>query len=121
MAQHRDTGKKGENIALDFLVRLGYDILEVNWSAQKAEIDIIARHNTALIFIEVKTRSHLQHGFPEEAVHLKKQKLIASAASQYMETIDYGGEVRFDIITIVFRSDTDFDIEHYKDAFFPVW
>lgn len=118
MSGHLELGKKGENLAFDFLLTSGYTILETNWKSGKAEIDIIAKDNGILVFIEVKTRSNNKHGHPEESVTLQKQKLLSSAASRYMELIDHNWEVRFDIISIVYVSDQDFTLEHYKDAFF---
>lgn len=119
MANHIDLGKKGEALALEFLNKCGYSILESNWSSGKAEIDIIAKDAEVLVFIEVKTRSSDYHGFPEESVTIKKQKILSSAASRYMEITDYEWEVRFDIISIVYISENDFTLEHFKDAFFP--
>jgi putative endonuclease len=118
LADHIQLGKIGESIALDFLIKSGYDILETNWSIGKAEVDIIARYEDILIFIEVKTRGSNQHGSPEEKVTSKKQRMISSAASKYMELIDYDWEVRFDIITVVYKNQNDFNLEHFKDAFY---
>lgn len=113
----RSKGNKGEDIAVDFLIKSGYEILEVNWAANKAEIDIIAADEDNLVFIEVKTR--LSHHAPEEAVTKRKQKLIVSAATQYMESISYDSKIRFDIISIQFQTEEDFKLTHFKDAFFP--
>ncbi|MBK8699249.1 MAG: YraN family protein [Saprospiraceae bacterium] len=113
----RSKGNKGESIALDFLQKAGYDILATNWSAHKAEIDIIAKINDQLVFVEVKTRR--SPSSPETAVTHRKQKLIASTAAQYMESINYDWKIRFDIITIIYRSREDFTLEHFVDAFFP--
>jgi putative endonuclease len=117
---HIIKGKVGENLALDFLLKSGFEILETNWSANKAEIDIIYMDLDTLVFVEVKTRKGIDTA-PEKAVTYRKQKLIVSAASQYMESINYEWKIRFDIIAIVHSSEQDFILEHYKDAFFPDW
>ncbi len=59
MAEHNELGKKGENLAVEFLQKEGYKILDRNWTFQKAEIDIIAQKDEILAVIEVKTRSSL--------------------------------------------------------------
>jgi putative endonuclease len=116
-SNHLIKGQQGEKLALDFLLRLGYDVLEVNWKARKAEIDIIAKDKDELVFIEVKTLS--SENAPERAVTYRKQKLLVSAAVQYMEHINYDWKIRFDIIAINHKSNDDFTINHYEDAFFP--
>ena len=121
MAKHNELGQKGEEIASDFLLKKGYAILETNWRHRKAEIDIIARLNDILVFVEVKSRSSDFFGRPETFVDLKKQQLIADAASVYMEKIGHNWEVRFDIISVFFHNHAYQSIDHFKDAFFPGW
>lgn len=72
MAAHNDLGKLGEELAVDFLQKAGYEILETNWTFQKAEIDIIAKKDTVLAVVEVKTRSSLLFGLPQDFVNSKK-------------------------------------------------
>lgn len=121
MAKHNELGKEGEEIATNFLVKLGYEILENNWRHRKAEIDIIAKFNDVLIFVEVKSRSSDLYGRPESFVDIKQQQLIADAASVYMEEIGHEWEVRFDIISVFFHNHAYQSIDHFKDAFFPGW
>jgi putative endonuclease len=110
-------GRVGEDLAFDFLLNNGYDILATNWRQGRAELDIIAYDQNILVFIEVKTRTtDLQ---PERSVTYKKQKLIISAAARYIETIGWDGDLRFDIIAIIHKNGDTFSIEHFKDAFFP--
>ena len=68
MAKHYDLGKKGEEIAANYLAEKGYKIIARNWRFGKDEIDIIAEHDNFLVIIEVKTRSSSDYGEPEEAV-----------------------------------------------------
>lgn len=121
MAKHNDLGKKGEEIAIEFLVKKGYEILESNWRHRKAEIDIIARFNEVLVFVEVKSRSSDLFGRPESFVDEKKQTLISDAASVFMEKIGHEWEIRFDIISVFFHNEAYQSIDHFKDAFFPGW
>ena len=64
----RDLGRRGEDAAARFLYQHGYDILERNWTCEAGEADIIARDEESLVFVEVKTRSDCEKGFPAEAV-----------------------------------------------------
>ena len=119
MAHNQELGNRGENIANDFLVSKGYEILERNWRFKKAEIDIIAKdiNNNILVFFEVKTRSYTYFGEPEAFVDEKKQKFISDAASEYMRKINYNWAIRFDIIGIVINKN-NVKTSHFEDAFF---
>ena len=80
MAQHNETGIRGEQLAREFLLKKNYQILETNWRHEKEEVDIIAMDERELVIVEVKTRSTDYFGNPEEAVsEAKEQRLIAAA------------------------------------------
>ena len=66
MASHNQLGKKGEQLAVDFLIENGYDIVERNYRFNKAEVDIIAQKKDVLAIIEVKTRSTTDFGNPQD-------------------------------------------------------
>lgn len=116
MAEHYELGKKGEQLAVNYLIGKGYKIVERNWRFQKAEIDIIARKAETLISVEVKTRSTKNFGNPQDFVNPKKIKLMVSAMNEYILNKDLDIELRFDIIAIT-KDKSSFDIEHFKDAF----
>lgn len=116
MAQHNELGKKGEQLAIDYLLEQGYHILEKNYRYLKAEVDIIAQKSNTLAVIEVKTRSTSYFGSPEEFVNPKKIKLLLSAIDYYVVEKDLDVEVRFDIISIIHQNNKA-SIEHLKDAF----
>ncbi len=117
MAKHNDLGKKGEEIAIAFLQKKGYEILDLNWTFQKAEIDIIAKLQNTLAIIEVKTRSSLTFGLPQDFVKPKKIQLLVKAVNQYVILNDLDLNVRFDIIAI-HHHNNNFDIEHLENAFY---
>ena len=117
MANHHLTGKLGEHIAVDYLTTLGYSILARNWRFHRAEIDIVAKQEDVLVFIEVKTRKTEGFGPPEAFVSAYKERLIVDAASAYMDEIGHDWEIRFDIIGILLQSPPL--INHITDAFFP--
>lgn len=110
----RETGFKYENIAVEFLKDKGYIIEETNFFCKSGEIDIIAKENKYLVFIEVKYRSNKTNGTPQEAVNYSKQKKICKSARYYCvkkyNTVDIA--CRFDVVAI-----TDDHIELIKDAF----
>lgn len=117
MAEHNDLGKAGEQLAAEYLIRKGYEIVERNWHYQKAEVDIIARLDNTLAVIEVKTRSTSVFGDPQDAVQKKKINLLIQAIDHFVEVNDLDVEVRFDIIAIV-KNKTEEKLEHLEDAFF---
>ena len=116
MAEHYELGKKGEQLAVNYLINKGYKIVERNWRFQKAEIDIIATKDKTLISVEVKTRSTNDFGSPQDFVNKKKIKLMVSTMNEYILNKDLDIELRFDIIAIT-KDKSSFDIEHFKDAF----
>jgi len=116
MAIHNELGKLGEDMAISHLLSNGYIIKERNWRHQKAEIDIIAQKENILAIVEVKTRSSIEYGEPEQFVSQKKIKLLVSATDVYVNQQNIDVNVRFDIISI-HKTDTKFDIRHIKDAF----
>ena len=103
MAEHLRIGQKGEKIAQSYLKEQSYQILEINWRFQRAEVDIIARKNDVLVFIEVKTRTSNRWGNPEDSISPKKQSFIVDAATQYMDLINHQWEIRFDVISIIIQ------------------
>jgi putative endonuclease len=116
MAEHNELGKQGEEQAVDFLQKNGYEILETNWIFQKAEIDVIARKEDTLAIIEVKTRSSIDFGLPQDFVKPKKIQLLVKAVNEYVIQNQLDVSVRFDIIAI-HKNANNFNIDHLEDAF----
>ena len=117
MAQHNELGKLGEELAVEFLQKNGYEILETNWTFQKAEIDIIAKKENTLAVVEVKTRSSIDFGLPQDFVKPKKIQLLVKAINEYVIQNDLDVDVRFDIIAIS-KEGNNYKMEHLEDAFF---
>ena len=117
MAQHNALGKKGEQLAVEFLMQKGYEIIERNYRFEKAEVDIIAKFEGVLAVIEVKTRSSEDFGDPQEFVKPKQIKNLVKAVDEYVTVNSLDVEVRFDIIAIV-KEKKEFKIEHLEDAFY---
>lgn len=117
MAEHNDLGKLGEELAVEYLQKDNYQILQTNWVFQKAEIDILAQKGNILAVVEVKTRSSIEFGLPQDFVKPKKIQLLVKAVNEYIIQNDLDVEVRFDIVS-VFKNNNTFEIEHLQDAFF---
>ncbi|WP_343307594.1 YraN family protein [Chitinophaga niabensis] len=114
MAYHHEVGKKGELLAASHLRQKKYEVLHTNWTYGKLELDIVARYQDVLVFVEVKTRSTQYFGMPEEAVHANKAQLIRRAADKYMQQYNLQpNEIRFDIIAVTVNE----EIMHFEDAF----
>jgi len=117
MAQHNELGKKGEQLAVDFLLKNNYTIIERNYRFDKAEVDIIAQKAEILAIVEVKTRSTTDFGNPQDFVKPKQIKNLVKAVDEYVNVNDLDVEVRFDIIAIV-KQNKSFKIEHLENAFY---
>ena len=116
MAQHNDLGNEGEKLAVNLLLKNGYQILETNYRYLKAEIDIIARKGDTVCAVEVKTRSTPDFGDPQDFVKPKQIGLLVSAMNNYVETLDLDVNVRFDIVAII-KNKLGTKLEHIEDAF----
>lgn len=116
MAQHNETGKQGEIEAARYLREKGYEIVSQNYRYQHAEIDIIGQKGKLLIFAEVKTRTNLSYGDPEEFVSYAKAKLVMKAAEQYIFAHGWMHDIRFDIIAVTVAG-ADLKVRHIEDAF----
>lgn len=115
MTKHLETGEWGEQMAMEYLVKIGYKIVLRNWRFKNLEVDLIVVDKDTLVFVEVKTRSGTDFGEPYEFVDRKKQRLLIRAAQAYILKTGYVGEVRFDVVAITKSPKTA--INHIKDAF----
>ncbi len=111
-----ELGQKGEDLACQFLEKQGFEIKARNYRYKRAEVDIIAQSEKLLIFVEVKARSGVGFGNPEEAVNTKKEKLILSAAENYMYENNTDINIRFDVVSVL-KTGRKYAIEHFEDAF----
>ena len=117
MGKHNEFGKKGEELAVNHLIKNGYKVVHRNYRYLKAEIDIIAKKGDILAIVEVKSRSSDYMQSIAETVTEKKIKLLVMAADHYIISKDLEVEARFDIIT-VHRNGAKFNIEHLENAFY---
>lgn len=108
-------GKLGEKIATNYLTSKGSKILQTNYRLKFGEVDIIAKINKDIVFIEVKARSNINFGYPAEAVTLKKQRKIRNVAKYYIVKNKLEkASIRFDVIEIYLKEKR---INHIENAF----
>ncbi len=117
MGKHNEFGKLGEQIAVDFLRKRGYEICFRNYRYLKAEVDIIAKKGETLAVVEVKTRTSDFLEDIQSVISPKKIKLLVLAADQYVQEHDLDIEVQFDVI-MVLKKKEGFDVEHLENAFY---
>jgi putative endonuclease len=114
-----ELGKKGEEIATKYLKKEGYRILARNWFCDRREIDIIARLGDQIVIVEVKTREGDYFEEPWEAVSTAKIRNIVEAAEAWLILMQVDLETRFDVISIVFSDEVNYELTHFQDAFTP--
>ena len=111
-------GKKGEQLAANYLEEKGYKIIERNFRFGKGEIDIICSYDDDLVIVEVKSVRINGYGEGEERISIKKQRILIKTAyaflDQHEEYLDFG--VRFDVVVVDFTK-YPVDIHHYEGAF----
>ncbi len=96
------TGKEGEDIAEQYLLKQGYRILVRNYRTKVGEIDIVAREGNALVFVEVKARSGVRFGLPQDAVDLRKQAKLSRLAMAYLRHKNVLPCIcRFDVVAVM--------------------
>ena len=111
-------GRKGEEIAAEYLINLGYKILERNFHSQQGEIDLIAQDKSTLVFVEVKNYSFRSYGSAVGAVRKGKRESIVHAARTYLFKNNLKDvNCRFDVVTIFRKRTGSQVIELYKNAF----
>jgi putative endonuclease len=109
----RRLGKLGEDLAAEYLHQAGYVILERNFRTPLGEIDLIARHQDRVVFVEVKTRRHQSFGTPQEAVTTQKLARLHKLASYYLKARHLGTPpVRFDVVAITWNPERPPQVLH---------
>ena len=116
--ERKKIGSIGEKLALGFLERIGYSILQRNFRCRFGEIDIIASNSEYLVFCEVKTRKGSATLHPSLSVTKSKGKRIRELAGLYlMENEDVRRQPRFDVISVIMNQNHEGTIEHLENAF----
>jgi putative endonuclease len=114
-----ELGLKGEEIAAAYLKKEGYEIIARNWYYDHKEIDIIARQGDEIIIVEVKTREGNYFEEPWEAVSTRKIRNLVDVADAWLNMHKIDLETRFDVISIIFSDDVNYELTHFPGAFTP--
>jgi len=109
-------GQLGESMAVNYLKKHKYSIVETNFRTRFGEIDIIAQEGDILVFVEVKTRSGKDFGLPQEAVGFKKQNKMVRMALKYVSDHQYKDTWRIDVVAILFEKKEFKNIELIRNA-----
>jgi putative endonuclease len=118
---NKDLGKKGEEVALRFLKKKGYRIIETNYVCKLGEMDLIAKEKDTLVFVEVKTRTSMHFGPPQLAVTNFKQRQLSKVALNFLKEKKLGDvKARFDVVAILLGQKGE-EIELIKNAFDLNW
>ena len=116
MSTTKETGDRGEALVADYLRERGYTIAASQFRCRFGEIDLVAKKDGVLCFVEVKLRGDLRYGLPREFVTAAKQRRIRTAAAFYMTRHDLELCARFDVAE-VYDGETPPRIEYIEDAF----
>jgi len=120
MSQYRQSlGRWGESLAVDYLGRKGYRLIERNWRTPQGEVDLIVQQENppAIVFVEVKTRRSPRFGLPESAVTRRKQARLLAAAQAYLQAHpELDGDWRIDVVAIRQPRGQAAEIIHFENA-----
>ena len=108
MDKRKTIGKMGEDLAVDFLRRNHFNVLHRNWRYGKREIDIIARKESNLHFIEIKTRKSNKNGYPEQNVSRTKIRHMMTVAAHYQQIYPQYKWIRVDVVSITLEPEVTF-------------
>ncbi len=116
---NKKIGRLGEKMAAKYLKRQGYKIIAKNYNTHYGEIDIIATKNNCVAFIEVKTRTSLRYGYPEQAIHPWKLQHFQNAVQSYISQNEKplaGKEISLDAVSVEYDPNTnDAKITHLEN------
>ena len=114
-------GQNGEEIACDFLLSRGHQILDRNWRSGHLELDIVSEDQEGLHFVEVKARTAPVTSTLTDQVNPIKQKRISAAALQYLNKKHLvGQEVFFDIVSVLFDGQETV-VRYFPQAWIPMY
>jgi putative endonuclease len=120
MGRNQSLGKWGENIAANYLIQNGYQILFRNWRSQYGELDLIVSKNDVISIIEVKTRRGTNMGWPEESVTPLKEEHLINSSQAFFDENEKLAELpwQIDVIAILIESEDtqSFQIRHFENA-----
>ena len=115
---NKEIGIFGENMAISHLSELGYEIMHRNWRYKHLEIDIIANKDNLLHIIEVKTRTSIEFGYPEQFIHQKKMQFLKNGAAFFQYENPRWKYLQFDVISIFLNDQQIWELAFFEDVYF---
>lgn len=118
MNEAHKLGQTGEQLAVEYLTRHGFQILAQRWKSGRYEIDIIAQRGKLILFAEVKTRVANPFGVPDIQCSIGQMNRIARSAMHYLDLVDWDGYWRFDFFAVEWRGSGNYLLRHLIDLDF---
>jgi putative endonuclease len=115
---NKEIGNFGENRAISHLRELGYEIMHRNWRYKHLEIDIIASKDKLLHFIEVKTRTSIEFGYPEQFIKAQKMQFLKNAAAHFQYQNPGWKYLQFDVVSIFLNEKQIWELAFFEDVYF---
>jgi putative endonuclease len=115
---NKATGIFGENMAAMYLTAQGFEILFSNWRYKHLEIDLIASKDNRLHIVEVKTRSSIEFGYPEQHIHRTKMQFLKNAAAFFQYEYPQWKYLQFDVISIFLNDKQLWELSFFEDVYF---
>ena len=117
MADHIEFGRKGEKIAAQYLLQKGFHLLHRNWHHRNQEIDLVMTDQQELVIVEVKSRHAAVQERMDEAISFQKIRFLVNAAEAYINRYQIDKEIRFDVVSIIFQANQQYELNHIRNAF----
>jgi putative endonuclease len=115
---NKEIGIFGENRAISHLIELGFEIMHRNWRYKHLEIDIIASKDNLLHIIEVKTRTSIEFGYPEQFINRQKMQFLKNAAAFFQYENPRWKYLQFDVISIFLNDQQIWELAFFEDVYF---
>ena len=117
MARKDELGRHGENLAAEYLISQGMQLVERNWRCSIGEIDLVMTDGTVIVFAEVKTRSSTRYGHPFEAITVTKLARLRHLAVSWCIEHETRAPIRIDAVGVIVPPGGDTTIEHLRNVF----
>ncbi len=114
-------GRRGEDLAQEFLLGEGFTIYHRNWRNGRYELDFVAERDGVLHIVEVRTRMAGSPVSPEESYTRAKFKALCRAAGYYIRLYNITIDVQFDLIAIDRNEANEFELRYIPDVMSPTW
>jgi putative endonuclease len=113
----RGLGRRGENLAAQYLATKGHEVVARNWRCEVGELDLVIRDGDCLAFVEVRTRRGRSLGSPEESITQAKQARLITLSQAYVQANEWAGDWRIDVVAIEMdRRGRLLRVDHYENA-----